>query len=216
MPSAKSGGAKPAATRQRAAKAAPKKRAAQTAKKSTSTELVKRTPTPSLARRAAKQALPVAGRAIRGVARAARGATQTVVEHGGRRLPIQRSIDVAVPVEVAWDEWMDLDVLPGGAPRDEAEVLEEREDESFAWQAVDGSDVAGLVTFHALAERLTRIELHLDVVPGGVTDAVSLLTRRADRRAEVELRRFKAEVESIDPDEYDNDSSEDEQERLGQ
>jgi hypothetical protein len=58
------------------------------------------------------------------------------------------------------------------------------------------------VTFHELGDRLTRIELHLDVIPGGVADAVALVLRVADRRAEAELRRFKAQVEALDPDEY--------------
>jgi len=35
-----------------------------------------------------------------------------------------------------------------------------------------------------------------------VRDAVALVLRVADRRAEAELRRFKAHVEALDPDEY--------------
>src|SRR5438445_818412 len=64
------------------------------------------------------------------------------------------------------------------------------------------TDCAGLVTFHELAERLTRIELELDVVPTGLGEAAALALRLADRRAEADLRRFKARVEAIDPDDY--------------
>ncbi|MEA2126888.1 MAG: hypothetical protein QOI80_3670 [Solirubrobacteraceae bacterium] len=138
-----------------------------------------------------------------------------------RELPIQRSFDVAVPIDVAWDEWTRFEYVPEGmhrvqnVERDgdrltghvrghdwEAEIVDERIDESFAWHSVGGSDCSGLLTFHELSDRLTRMELHVDVIPGGVTDSVELLFHVADRRAEAELRRFKAYVESLDPDQY--------------
>jgi uncharacterized membrane protein len=144
-----------------------------------------------------------------------------------RTLPIQRSVDIAVPIDVAWEEWEGLGFIPEGTHRVlgverdgddgqligrvrglrvesdwEGEILDEREAESFAWHSVGGSDVSGLVTFHEISDRLTRVELHLDVIPGGLTDTLELVTRVADRRAENELRRFKAHVETLDPDEY--------------
>jgi uncharacterized membrane protein len=142
-----------------------------------------------------------------------------------RKAPVQLSIDVAVPLEVAYHEWMKLESLPEGAhvvvdihrdgenlvgridgPGDgqdwEAEIRDERRDESFAWRSTRGSDVAGLITFHRLAERLTRLEVELDVVPATVTEAASLALHMADRRAETELRRFKLRVEMINPDAY--------------
>lgn len=144
-----------------------------------------------------------------------------------KRLPIQVSIDIAVPLPVAWQEWMALERLPEGVhavtdiERDgdeltgraghtgsewAAEVIDEREEQSFAWQSREGSDCAGLVTFHQLSERLTRLELNLDVVPTSVAEAALLATRIADRRAEAELRRLKARLELISPDQYeDND-----------
>ena len=83
-----------------------------------------------------------------------------------------------------------------------AEIREERPNESFAWRSVRGSDCLGLVTFHSLAERLTRIELQLDVVPARSAEAFELLVHVADRRAETDLRRFKADLERISPDDY--------------
>ena len=141
------------------------------------------------------------------------------------RLPIQRSVDVAVPLELAWQQWMQFDYFTEGAhkvtgvERDgdrltgdagglsssewEAEVIEERPCESFAWQSVSGGDCAGLITFHRLSERLTRLELELDARPVGVGEALALALRVADRRAEAEMRRFKAHVELINPDVYE-------------
>ncbi len=144
-----------------------------------------------------------------------------------RRIPIQRAVDVAVPLDVAWREWMALDSLPEGVDRVqdierdgdgrltghttgrdgaewEAEILDERERQSFAWQSVEGSDVAGLVTFHELSRRLTRIELSLDIVPADARQALAVVGRVADHRAEVDLRRLKARLELINPDVYEN------------
>ncbi|MBV9309276.1 MAG: hypothetical protein JOZ73_00500 [Solirubrobacterales bacterium] len=147
-----------------------------------------------------------------------------------RRLPIQRSIDVAVPIHVVWGEWMELQSIPEGVhtisdiaregnelfghidgPRQgdwEAEILDQRERQSFAWQSHAGTDCAGLVTFHRLSERLTRIELNLDVVPTTPAEAVQLATHIADHRAATELRRFKARLELINPDLYEGEEPE--------
>jgi uncharacterized membrane protein len=141
------------------------------------------------------------------------------------RPPVQRAVDVAVPIRVAWREWMTLERLPEGTDvvtgieRDgdgrlmgrigsrpwKAQVLDQRPEESFAWQSSEGSDCAGLLTFHELGERLTRIELSLDLAPHRAFEALLIACRAADRRAEAELRRFKARVELISPDVYDQE-----------
>jgi uncharacterized membrane protein len=153
-----------------------------------------------------------------------RGALESGV---AKRAPIQVSVDVAVPVKVAWDEWVTFSALTEGVHRIddverdgdtllgrtagsrslewEADIVDEREQESFAWRSVEGSDCAGLVTFHRLSDRLTRIELDLDVLPTRPAEAVSLALHVADRRAETELRRFKAAVEFISPDAYERE-----------
>ncbi len=183
-----------------------------------------------LAAKAAKRLISKALESAAGVVRAAADrAAETTQEAAERtahkRLPIQRSVDVAVPIRVAWSEWEALEFIPEGVDtiidieRDgatlvgrtagmrghewAAEVIDERERESFAWQSHVGSDCAGLITFHELSERLTRIELNLDVVPAGVGETVQLATHRADRKAELDLRRFKARLELISPDLYE-------------
>lgn len=188
------------------------------------------------ARRVAGPALVAGAERLIGAAKNAGEAGEEVLDAAGsRRLPIQRGIDVAVPLPIVWDEWIALVSLPEGAHvvtgieldgdtltgsvrgRDwEAEVLDLRPQQSFAWQSHDGSDCAGLATFHELSERLTRIELNLDVVPTGLGESLQLLTRLADRRAEAELRRFKARVELIDPDVYADELAEIEEEASGE
>lgn len=145
------------------------------------------------------------------------------------RAPIQVSIDVAVPIAFAWERWMSFEAMTEGVHRIEdverdgdrvvgriaglrsqdweAEIVDEREQEAFAWRSVEGSDCAGLMTFHQLSDRLTRLELDLDVLPTGPRDALALSLHLAHRRAEAELRRFKASVEFVNPDVYESDSA---------
>lgn len=191
------------------------------------------------ARTAGRRVLDRAADAGRTLAEAARENRMGSIAERVRRLPIQRSIDVGVPLEVAWDEWLELEFLPEGAHRVEdierdgddrlagrisglkvaadweAKILDERQDESFAWRSDRGSDCAGLITFHRLGDRLTRLELQLDMVPSRLGEAVSLAAHLADRRADADLRRFKARVETLSPDDYpplDDEGPDDEEE----
>jgi uncharacterized membrane protein len=182
--------------------------------------IAKRLPAPreALQTFAERSAQTLAGRS------AANGGTPLVQRL--RSLPVQASIDIATPLELAYEEWMKLEFLPEGVHRIEdierdgdeiagriagalahqsdweAEISEERPNESFAWRSVRGSDCVGWVTFHRLSERLTRLELELDVIPVRPQEGFELLLHIADRRAETDLRRFKARLERISPDEY--------------
>jgi len=177
----------------------------------------------TVARRTAEMGADAVRRAADRASVAGRNAIEAGVK---QRLPIQLSIDVAVPIHVAWEQWRSWGSLPEGVhriedverdgdallghtagPRSvdwEAEIKDEREDESFAWRSVAGTDVAGLATFHRISERLTRIELDLDVVPTNPSEAVTLALHLAHRHAEADLRRFKAHVEFLSPDVYEN------------
>ncbi len=190
----------------------------------------------TLAGKAAKKALKAV---VKRVAQSGAGVVRSATERGAggargavesalsKRLPIQVSVDVAVPLSFAWEEWMtfewmteglhrieeverDGDELLGGlaGPRSTdwvAEIVDEREEQSFAWRSVEGTDCAGLITFHRLSDRLTRIELDLDVLPTNPAEAASMALGIGRRRAEAELRRFKAHVEFINPDVYEPD-----------
>lgn len=186
---------------------------------------VAKTAAKKAARTMVRKTVEVGASAVRRAADRATEVSRNAYEAGTSKLvPIQLSIDVAVPIHVAWEEWRTWGCLPEGVhrivdverdgdslightagPREvdwEAEIKDEREDESFAWLSVEGTDVAGLATFHQLSDRLTRIELDLDVVPTNPTEAMAMALHLAHRRAEADLRRFKAHVEFISPDAY--------------
>jgi uncharacterized membrane protein len=140
--------------------------------------------------------------------------------HGsGRRMPIQQSIDVALPISVVYDHWTRFEDWPefmhrvesveqvddatvsfqvkiwGINKRFEADILEQRPDERIEWNVTEGYAHTGLVTFHELADNLTRIDLTLDVQPSNLIDKASRGMRFVKRAVRGDLHRFKAYAE---------------------
>ena len=140
--------------------------------------------------------------------------------HGsGRRMPIQQAIDVAVPVSVVYDHWTRFEDWPefmhrvesveqvddgtvsfqvkiwGISKRFEADIVEQRPDERIEWNVTEGYAHSGLVTFHSLADNLTRVDVTLDVQPSNLIDKASRGMRFVKRAVRGDLHRFKAYVE---------------------
>jgi uncharacterized membrane protein len=137
----------------------------------------------------------------------------------GRRMPIQQSVDVAVPVEVAFNHWTEYEDWPefmhrmetveqvddttvsfqakmwGISKKFEAEIVELRPDERIEWNVTEGYGHTGVVTFHPLSENLTRIDVSLDIQPSNLIDKASRGMRFAKRAVRGDLHRFKAYVE---------------------
>jgi uncharacterized membrane protein len=137
----------------------------------------------------------------------------------GRRMPIQQSVDVAVPIKVAYNRWTMFEDWPdfmhrvesvdqaddttlsvsmkvwGLTRRFEAEIVEQRPDERIEWNVSEGLSHTGVVTFHKLADRLTRIEVSLDFEPHGMLEKMGRGMRFAKRAVRADLHRFKALVE---------------------
>jgi uncharacterized membrane protein len=140
--------------------------------------------------------------------------------HGsGRRMPIQQSVDVAVPIDEAYDQWTRFEEWPefmhrvdsvqqvddstvhistkvwGVTKEFEAEIVEQRPDERIEWHSEDGLMNSGVVTFHRLAPRLTRIEVTMDVKPDSLLEKAGRGMRFTKRAVRGDLHRFKAYVE---------------------
>ena len=140
--------------------------------------------------------------------------------HGsGRRMPIQQSVDVAVPIKEAYDEWTRFEDWPkfmhrvdsaqqiddstvsfstkvwGITKEFEAEIVEQRPDERIEWHSEKGLGHSGVVTFHKLAPRLTRIEVSMDVKPDSLVEKAGRGMRFTKRAVRGDLHRFKAFVE---------------------
>ena len=137
----------------------------------------------------------------------------------GRRMPVQQSVDVAVPIETAYNQWTQFEDWPefmhrvtrvtqddectvkfatkiwGKTKQFEAEIETQRPDERIKWKVAQGISHTGVVTFHELAPRLTRIELTFDVAPGSLIEKAARGMRHVKRAARADLHRFKAFIE---------------------
>jgi uncharacterized membrane protein len=143
----------------------------------------------------------------------------------GRRMPIQQGVNVAVPLKVAYNRWTRFEDWPefmhrlesaeqvddatvafstkiwGVNRRFEAEIQEQRPDERIEWNATEGLSHTGVVTFHELSDRLTRIEVTVDLEPHGLFEKAGRGMRFAKRAIRGDLHRFKAYAELNDEDE---------------
>jgi uncharacterized membrane protein len=138
----------------------------------------------------------------------------------GRRMPVQQSVDVAVPLETAYNQWTQFEDWPNfmhrvtrvtqedddcsvsfatkiwGRTREfVADIETQRPDERIKWRVSQGITHTGVVTFHELAPRLTRIELNIDVDPGSLIEKFARGARHVKRAVRADLHRYKAFIE---------------------
>jgi uncharacterized membrane protein len=132
---------------------------------------------------------------------------------------IEKSIEVAVPVRTAYDQWTQFESFPtfmegveavqqlddrhlhwkaeiGGVTREwDAEIVDQTPDERVTWRSVGGAKNDGTVSF-APAAPGTRVTLHLEFEPEGLVEKAGDLLQVVDRRAAGDLERFKEFIES--------------------
>ncbi|HXE44637.1 MAG TPA: SRPBCC family protein [Conexibacter sp.] len=137
----------------------------------------------------------------------------------GRRMPVQQAVEVAVPLEVAYNQWTQFEEWPqfmhrvmqvtqedectvsfkakvwGMSKQWVAEIVEQRPDERIQWNATEGVTHTGVVTFHELGPRLTRIQVSLDLDPGSLVEKAARGMRHLKRAVRADLARFKAFTE---------------------
>jgi uncharacterized membrane protein len=132
---------------------------------------------------------------------------------------IIESIDVDVPVRVAYDQWTQFEEFPrfmeavekveqlddttlrwtaeiaGVKKTWTAKITEQTPDQRIAWNSIEGAKNAGVVTFHRLDDRKTRVTLQLDVEPDGPVETAGDALGFVQRQAKGDLERFKAFIE---------------------
>ena len=184
----------------------------------------------------AKGGSPIAG-ALKGVVS---GAKDKITGGGGggrgggdatKSTNIIESIDVGVPVSVAYNQWTQFADFPSfmkkvesvEAEEDEqlkfkaqifwshrvwkAHILEQVPDERIVWRSEgEKGHVDGAVTFHELGPNLTRILLVLEYYPQGLFEKTGNIWRAQGRRVRAELRHFRRHVMTrtiLEPDEVE-------------
>jgi hypothetical protein len=110
-----------------------------------------------------------------------------------RRLPVEESIDVVVPLETAYYWFTEFEEYANFMSR--GETVDERLNERITWKGTDGVDATAVITFHRLSDRLTRVMVTYDRQPRGVLERTTSLLSSSRRGLSADLMRFKAFVE---------------------
>ena len=132
---------------------------------------------------------------------------------------IEKSIDVHVPVRTAYNQWTQFEEFPrfmegiqsvrqlddthlhfvanvGGRTKEwDAEITEQEPDMRIAWASTSGAKNGGVVTFHHISERTTRVTLQMDWEPQGIVQNVGDKLGFDERRVKGDLERFKTFIE---------------------
>jgi uncharacterized membrane protein len=133
---------------------------------------------------------------------------------------IERSIDVAVPVSTAYNQWTQFEEFPrfmegveevrqlddrhlhwraevGGKEVEwDAEIVDQIPDKRIAWMSTSGAKNAGVVTFHRLSDDRTRIMLQVDYEPEGAVETIGDALGVVSRRTAGDLERFRDFIET--------------------
>jgi uncharacterized membrane protein len=134
---------------------------------------------------------------------------------------VQESVDVDVPIRVAYDQWTQFESFPqfmGGVERItqlddththwvtnidgvkrefDAEITEQHPEERVAWTSTSGeAKHAGVVTFHRLDEAKTRVMIQIDWEPEGLVEKAGAALGFDDRQVKADAAKFKEFIES--------------------
>jgi len=133
---------------------------------------------------------------------------------------IAETIDVDVPVRVAYDQWTQFESFPrfmdaidsvvqlddttlewtatiaGVEKRWRARILEQRPDQVVSWRSTDGARNDGAVRFDSLSPRRTRIHLELDIEPEGPIEKAGDALGIVERQVKGDLQRFRDFIEA--------------------
>ncbi|NRQ33011.1 SRPBCC family protein [Nonomuraea sp. NN258] len=133
---------------------------------------------------------------------------------------IEHSVDVRVPVRVAYNQWTQFESFPqfmegvesvkqltdtrtawvaeiAGVRREfQADITEQHPDERIAWQTIDKPHQAGVVTFHRLDENTTKVTLQMEYDPEGFVETAGDWLQLVRLRIRNDMERFKQFIES--------------------
>jgi hypothetical protein len=113
-----------------------------------------------------------------------------------RRLPVEESIDVVVPLQTAYDRFSEFEEYARAMSR--GQIVDERRNERIVWERTDGVEASAVITFHRLSDRLTRVMVTYDHETQGVLEKTTSLLRAPRRGLIADLMRFKAFIELSD------------------
>lgn len=133
---------------------------------------------------------------------------------------VEESVDVAVPVRTAYDQWTQFESFPefmsgvesitqltdttnhwetsiGGVRREfDTEIVDQQPDQRIAWRSVDGKSHAGVVTFEQLGPDSTRVSVRFEWAPETFTEKAGAALQLDKLQVKTDMRKFKDFIES--------------------
>ncbi len=132
----------------------------------------------------------------------------------------ETTIDLDVPVDLAYRKWASLENLPdlltvvdrietddgeishwtvslGPVTREfDARVTEVQPEKRIAWKSITGTEHAGVITFHRIDEHRSRLGVQLDFEPDGIAETLASALQLVESAIEYDLGAFKASIEA--------------------
>ncbi|NJP49593.1 SRPBCC family protein [Streptomyces sp. SBST2-5] len=133
---------------------------------------------------------------------------------------VKETVEVEVPVGTAYNQWTLFEEFPhfmegveevrqvddrhnhwttkiGGVRREfDTEIVDQLPDERITWRTTSGDvQQKGTVRFQRVDDTHTRVELVMDVEPGGMAEKAADMTGMIDRRIKGDMQRFKEFIE---------------------
>jgi uncharacterized membrane protein len=140
-----------------------------------------------------------------------------------RRMPVQQDVFVSVNIKDAYRGWTEYsrwtefmfrasqvepqeddegsiqvkitEKMWGFSRPFTAEVESQKPCEHIRWKTTDGTEHAGMIAFHKLADKLTFISVTVDHAPSGVIEKIARGARFDKRAIRSDLHRFKGWIE---------------------
>ena len=133
---------------------------------------------------------------------------------------VEETIDVRVPVRVAYDQWTQFEEFPRFmegvervVQRDDAtlewtarvagqrkswtaRIVDQTPDRRVAWESTTGARNAGAVTFEPLDEARTRVRVEIEAEPEGPAETAGAALGLLERQVREDLERFRAFIEA--------------------
>jgi uncharacterized membrane protein len=133
---------------------------------------------------------------------------------------VTESIEVDVPLRTAYNQWTQFEEFPrfmegvksvtqiddtalrwvaevGGEQQEwQAEIVDQEPDRRIAWEAVGGNGPNGAVTFEAVDEATTRINVIFEWQPEGAKESLGAFLGLDARQVKNDLTRFKELIET--------------------
>ena len=141
------------------------------------------------------------------------------IDGSARQASIEEEIEVAVPVQTAYNQWTQFEEFPrfmegvdevrqlddtllhwaasvaGKHAEWDAKIIEQDPDRRIAWESTDGKRTRGTVSFEDMGAGRTRIRLHMTYMAEGVSEQMGSAIGLDSRRIQGDLQRFRDLVE---------------------